>query len=147
MLNLYLAADITEMLPECQERIAAATLKVLGEMNLIAKRYAFANSLGLTALGVSNCLREPEYLLDVNPRHEERAIGIAENDVVATNSPLANRCRLERVRLPLIEPLRTGRDRPEAKHRHPDFANVHRVAMEAPNDDSGESGCLRFECG
>jgi hypothetical protein len=46
-----------------------------------------------------------------------------------------------------IEPLWSGGSRTVAENRKPDLPQFRRVAMCAPDDDSGQTGRLRFERG
>jgi len=110
--------------------------KVPVEPHLAPERFSSTHLLGLASLGVADLLRRREELPSVDGRHEQHAVVVAEDDILPRHSPLSDRGGVQRIRGTVVEALRAGGDRSEAKQGQPDRSYVDGVAVQSPNDDS-----------
>ncbi len=133
------------MIAEGQRGCLLPARKVVTKLHLPAQRDARTDPFGLAALGVTDCLGQCEDLLGAAGRHEQHAIVIAQDQILAIHCPIAHGGRRQRVTGTGVEAQRTGRDRSHAEDRQPDRAYVGRIAMQPPDHDPLKSCLLGFQ--
>lgn len=133
------------MIAETQRGRPLALGQVAAELHLTAQRNACVQLFGLAPLGVADRLGQREDVLGVAGRHEQHAIVIAQDQVRRIHDPISHRGGRQRIGDPGIKTLRAGRDRSEAEDRQPDRLDVCGVAMQAPDQHSGQPRRLSLQ--
>src|SRR3984957_5106851 len=126
----------SQVIAETQGGHPLALGQVAVELHLTAQGDACAELSGLAPFGVADRLRQREDFPGATGRHEQHAIVIAQDQVLAIHGPLSHRGGGQRIGDPGIETLRAGRERAQAEDRQPDRLDVGGVAMQPPDHDA-----------
>jgi hypothetical protein len=137
-------ADASQVIAETEGRRLFAPCKVDAKLNLATEGNASPHEFGLAPLGVADCLREREDFSGACDWHNQHAVIIAEDQVLAAHRPISHGGGLQRILGSDVEALRAGWDRSQAEDRQADRPYVSCVAMEPPDNDSFQPSGLNL---